>query len=56
VLVSLIFKDIRSVSFILSQRSISDPSCLTGSVSFDLSQFALQPRYYLSPPFVRFEG
>jgi hypothetical protein len=27
------------VSFILSQRSISDPSWLSGSVSFDLSQF-----------------
>ncbi len=41
VLVSLIFKDIRPVSFILSQRSISDTSSLTGSMSFKLSQFAI---------------
>ena len=39
VLVSLIFKDIRLVSFILSQRSIYDTFSATGSVSFNLSQF-----------------
>jgi len=39
VLVSLIFKDIRLVSFILSQRSIYDTFSTTGSVSFNLSQF-----------------
>jgi hypothetical protein len=43
VLVSLIFKDIRLVSFILSQRSIYDTFSTTGSVSFNLRQFALWP-------------
>ena len=41
VLVSLIFKDIRLVPFILSQRSIYDTFSATGSVSFNLSQFVL---------------
>ena len=34
VLVSLIFKDISTLSFILSQRSISTPLLLTALVSF----------------------
>jgi len=42
VLAPLIFKDIRPVSSIVSQRSILSPTSFFRSVSFDLSQFAWQ--------------
>jgi len=42
VIVSLIFKDIHPVFFILSQRSTDDTFSLAGSVSFNLSQFGVR--------------